>query len=178
MKVRMLLVLIAFLLFVARVEAGGPGRFGGGRSQQFGHHAHGGFGARHFGSGYRSGGFGQHPFGGRYSGAFYRHQYFSPGFFAPYYWYSGYDTPVMEREILVPVMQQKSLQLYYRKAPALDMNTDCKDSWTENSPPNSVSQVMKRMFELQCENGHPLPDPELKHTRADSIEEGSSITPP
>jgi len=182
MKGKTSFVLIALLLFVARMEGGAPGHFGGGRSSQFGSHGQSGFaaGARgggHFRSSFRPGVVGGQNFGGRHSGAFYRHQFFSPGFFAPYYWSSGYDTLIVEKELLLPVLQ-KDLQLYYRKAPALDMNTNCKDAWTGSHPPNSVGQVMKRMFELQCENGHSSPDAELRHPGSGTIEEGNSVAPP
>ena len=179
MKRPIMLLLVMGILFVDRVEGQGRGNFGAGRSQHGGHHGHAGFGGGrgHSGSDFRPRAMGGFNFGSSHRGAYYRHRLYSPGFLAPFYWSSDYTAPIIEAELLLPGFQ-KGPQLYYQKAPAPDVEPNCKDTWSKNLTPNSVSQIMNRMFDLQCENRHPSPDTELRHPGTAASGGQDSATPP
>ena len=147
---------------------------------QGGHHGHAGFGGGrgHYGSNIRPYAIGGLNFGASYRGAFYRNRLYSPGFFSPFYWADEYAEPFIDAELLLPEFLNGE-RLYYQRAPAPDVEPNCKDVWSGNSTTNSVSHTMNRIFEMQCENRHPSPDAELRHpTRAPSGTSNPAATPP
>ena len=164
MKRAILVILISGIFFANRREGQGHGNFGAGRSQVGGHHGHGAFGGGrgHYGSNIRPYTMGGLNFRSSYRGAFYRHRLYSPGFFSPFYWAEDYSEPFVAAELLLPEFLDGE-RLYYQRAPAPDVEPNCKDIWSGNSTTNSVSQTMNRIFEMQCENRHPSPDTELRH---------------
>ncbi len=179
MKPALTLFLLMGMLFVGRMEGQGRGNFGAGRSQQGGHHGHAGFGEGrgHSGSNIRPYAIGGLNVGSSYRGAYSRHRLYSPGFFSPFYWGDGYSEPFIDAELLLPESLNGE-KLYYRRAPAPDVEPNCKDAWSGNPPTNSVSHTMNRIFEMQCENRHPSPDTELRHpTSAPSGTSNPSTTP-
>ncbi|MFN8006726.1 MAG: hypothetical protein U0V70_06850 [Terriglobia bacterium] len=169
MKRWIVFCLMAGILSVGRMEsqarsAGGGRSFHGG-----GHGGYGSAGVKHgggsIGYGFRSYSTRGIYYGSSYSRAYYRHRIFSPGFFSPFYWGDGYLEPYVEATLILPELVNGE-RPYYQKPPAPEIQPDCKDAWTRNSPSSAVSQIMYRMFEQQCENRHPAPAAPLKHPRS------------
>jgi hypothetical protein len=176
------LMRVIWISSAAGVLAAGHGHFGGGRSVQMGYHGQRNFAGRfhnrgRFGFGFYPRAIGNQGFGNPYSKAFYRHQYFSPGFFAPFYWSSAYEGSSEETEVFLPEFES-GLQLYYQKAPPPDVKPNCNDPWKQNFTPNSVSQVMSRMFELQCQNMHSGSESELKNPTGTDGKDTAPEAPP
>ena len=179
MKRAITLFLLMSILFVNRGAGQGRGSFGAGRSLQGGHHGHGGFGGGrgHYGSSFRPYAIGGLNFGASYRRAFYRSRLYSPGFFSPFYWADEYAEPLVNGELLLPEFLNGE-RLYYQRAPAPEVEPNCKDVWSGNSQTNSVSHTMNRIFEMQCENRHPSPDAELRHPKRAPSGTSNPATPP
>lgn len=179
MKREVTLYLLLGMLFVGHMEGQGRGNFGGGRSLQGGHHGRAGFGGGrgHYGSNIRPYPIGGSNFRASYRGAFYRHRLYSPGFFSPFYWADDYSEPFIDDQLFQPEFLNGE-RLYYQRATAPVVETNCQDIWSGNSTRNSVSHTMNRIFEMQCENRHPSPDAELRHpARASSGTSNPTATP-
>jgi hypothetical protein len=94
-------------------------------------------------------------FGRTYPRAGYRPGFYFPFYFPGYYGY-GLDTYVISippADSSLPDFAGEE-QPYYQQTPVPNQNVDCRDTWTKNHEPTSLSGAMTRILQIQCENGH------------------------
>jgi hypothetical protein len=183
MKLKALVAgLLAIFLSIGQLEASGFGHvgargfghfkargYGQFRARGFSHFGH--YGAGGFAVGIQSHGYGYRSFRNGYCPPFYDFRSdragFPFGYYMPFYLYDNYS--VLNSETLT------SAPDYYREnsssqpnsgnasetqaRPWINSRTDCRDSWAGEHQNESLSNLIRSVFEQQCENGHPATDP-------------------
>ena len=144
-------LLVVLLSSPGQMEAKGFGHMGGRGFAHFGEKRGFAFGYGHFG--YHklySRGFGYGlPF---YGSSFYSSS-FPFGYYIPFYGSPDLGTPIGR----FGYYEENNSPSYSGKISKPEV---CRDSWTDQRRPDSLSGVINSVFRVQCENGHPATEPD------------------